>query len=450
MHRILDKDIDNSPELRQHLPSINDVYLIRQKNKAIMWFLWLSVLFVVIMFLPWTQNIRANGKVTALRPENRPQELNAFIPGRIVKWYVKEGDYVYKGDTLVQMAEVKTEYLDPNLTDQVGKQIVAKNLSAEAYRNKADAALVQMNAMREARDLKLSSIDNKIVQQRLKISSDSADLAAAENALLAYTRQIDAAQKMLDEGAMSMVEFEKRRVNYQNGKAKVNSLDNKLNQSKQELLNLKINRNEVVQDYSEKLAKTDGERYASISSATSTEADIAKLENQLSNYAVRRDFLYLLAPQSGQVTKAKKAGIGEIIKEGDMIIEIVPEINEKAVELYIKPMDLPLISVGQDIRFIFDGFPAIVFSGWPNSSYGTFGGQVAAIESNTDANGLFKILVVPDPEEGEWPEMLKIGGGARGIALLKDVPVYYELWRNINGFPPEYYQFKPDETKAKK
>jgi hypothetical protein len=44
-----------------------------------------------------------------------------------------------------------------------------------------------------------------------------------------------------------------------------------------------------------------------------------------------------------------------------------------------------------------------------------------------------------------------MGGGANGIALLKDVPIGYELWRNINGFPPEYY--KPaagDDLKAQK
>ncbi|MGR3810206.1 HlyD family secretion protein [Jiulongibacter sp. NS-SX5] len=450
MKRLLECDIDNSESLRRTFPSINEVYLLEQKNKVIRWFAWFGLLFVAVMFLPWTQNIRANGKVTTLRPENRPQELNAFIPGKIEKWYVKEGDLVERGDTLLRMSEVKTDYLDPNLINQVQKQVIAKRQSADAYLNKADAALDQLKALREGQRLKLNSIDNKITQQQLKIASDSADLSAATNAQIAYERQFSAAQKMLEEGAISMVDFEKRRISVREGAAKVTSLQNKLNQSRQELLNLKINRNETIQEYNEKIAKTEGERFASISSATSTESDIAKLENQLSNYAVRRDFLYIVAPQSGQITSAKKAGIGENVKEGEMLVQIVPEVMEKAVELFIKPMDLPLISLGQEIRFIFDGFPAIVFNGWPNSSYGTFGGKVAAIESNTGANGLFKILVVPDQEEGQWPDMLKIGGGARGIALLKDVPIYYELWRNINGFPPEYYQFEADDKKTKK
>ena len=40
--------------------------------------------------------------------------------------------------------------------------------------------------------------------------------------------------------------------------------------------------------------------------------------------------------------------------------------------------------------------------------------------------------------------------GAQGMALLKDVPVWYELWRNINGFPPEYYKASAEASKEKK
>jgi hypothetical protein len=121
---------------------------------------------------------------------------------------------------------------------------------------------------------------------------------------------------------------------------------------------------------------------------------------------------------------------------------IVPMQSNYAVEMFVRPVDLPLVSIGQPVRFLFDGFPAIVFSGWPNSSYGTFGGRIVAYESSISPNGLFRVLVTEDPNDRKWPEQLKMGSGAQGIALLKDVPVWYELWRNINGFPPDYYKLK--------
>ena len=60
------------------------------------------------------------------------------------------------------------------------------------------------------------------------------------------------------------------------------------------------------------------------------------------------------------------------------------------------------------------------------------------------------MVVVPDPKEKLWPEYLTLGTGAQGIALLNDVQVWYELWRNVNGFPPDFYTMKnesPHESK---
>ena len=134
-----------------------------------------------------------------------------------------------------------------------------------------------------------------------------------------------------------------------------------------------------------------------------------------------------------------------MVKEGEMIVEIVPAGKQLAVELFVEPMDLPLINTGQKVRFVFDGFPAIVFSGWPSNSFGTFGGKVVAVETAAGNEGMFRVLVTEDTTDKPWPAQLRIGGGANGIALLKNVPIYYELWRNINGFPPEYYSVKEEK-----
>jgi hypothetical protein len=118
--------------------------------------------------------------------------------------------------------------------------------------------------------------------------------------------------------------------------------------------------------------------------------------------------------------------------------------------MFVEPNDLVLIDTGQNVRFIFDGFPAVVFSGWPEANYGSFSGKVIAVETNRSTNGLFRLLVVEDKSDRPWPKDLKMGTGAVGFALLKDVPVWYELWRNINGFPPEYYKASKDTKSESK
>ena len=96
--------------------------------------------------------------------------------------------------------------------------------------------------------------------------------------------------------------------------------------------------------------------------------------------------------------------------------------------------------LGEKVRIQFDGWPAIVFSGWPNVSYGTYGGKVVAIENFISDNNKYRVLIAPDEEDHDWPEAIRIGSGAYTMALLNDVPIWFELWRNLNGFPPNYYQ----------
>lgn len=449
MNNFINIDIESQAD-KSELQSFKKVYRIEKKGQVKKWLWGMLILLVLILFLPWTQNIRAKGAVTTLRQEQRPQELNTIIAGRTLKWYVKEGDFVKEGDTILQLGEVKVDYFDPLLLARTKQQIDAKQQSIEGYKSKAGTAETQSTALLQGQVLKLQSLDNKILQQKLKVVSDSTDIIAVTNELNAYKRQIEAAKIMLDSGAISLTEFEKRRVNFQNGSAKKISADNKFAQSKQELINLRIEKNSTVQEYIDKISKAEGDKFSSLSTAASTEADVSKLQNLYASYDARNKLYYILAPQNGQITKAKKAGIGEMMKEGDMIVEIVPTNIQYAVELFVEPMDLPLIAMGQKVRFVFDGFPAIVFSGWPQNSYGTFGGIVAAVETSVSDNGKFRVLVAEDPSDKKWPTLLRMGGGANGIALLKNVPIYYELWRNINGFPPDYYKAVPTIKPQKK
>jgi multidrug efflux pump subunit AcrA (membrane-fusion protein) len=438
MNRYLYENIEDSLN-SDGLEAKRSIYRIAKKTRLGKWFFGFLGLLFLLGFLPWTQNIRSNGYVTTVNQQDRPQEINAIIPGKLEKWFVKEGDFVKKGDIIVQLGEVKVEYFDPLLFERTKQQILAKNQSKMAYDQKANTSNDQIAALNNARNFKIQSLDNKISQQRLKIISDSIDLQANMNALQAYQRQFVAAKVLLDSGAISLTEFEKRRVLLQDSKAKQISFENKFNQNKQELLNLKIEKNGITQEYLDKISKAEGERYGSVSNALNSSAEVFKLENQLANYDARQQLFMVKATQDGQIVNAKKAGIGEMIKEGEMIVEIVPNNTNKAIELFIEPVDLPLVNVGQNVRFVFDGFPAILFSGWPSGSYGTFAGQVSAIEGSASKNGKFRILVVESKKDKPWPKSLKIGGGANGIALLKDVPIFYELWRNINGFPPDFY-----------
>jgi multidrug resistance efflux pump len=303
----------------------------------------------------------------------------------------------------------------------------------------------QIGAINSGLQLKLNQLLNKLNQLQLKVQADSAEAAAANNDFVIGYKQFNRQKAMYDSGLVSLTQLEIRNQQFQNAQAKKISAENKLANSKQDLTITRIEMSALQQENVEKVAKAQGEQFQSLTQIAIGQADIAKLENQYASYAIRNGMYYVLASQSGQIVKAQKAGIGEFVKEGEMIAEIVPDKIQYAVEMFVQPLDLPLLAIKQKVRFLFDGFPAIVFSGWPKASSGTFGGEIVAVENNVSVNGKFRVLVKEDVTDKPWPKELKIGAGAQGITLLKDVPVWYELWRNINGFPPDYY--KKDQTK---
>ncbi|MCX6317191.1 MAG: HlyD family efflux transporter periplasmic adaptor subunit [Bacteroidetes bacterium] len=429
------------------IQSYTRIYLHNRKSQVKKWFFGCVAVFIVFLFLPWTQNIRAKGTVTTLYQDQRPQEVNTVIGGQVIKWHVKEGDYIHKGDTLVQLSEVKVDYLDPNLLERTQEQLTGKKQSIEFYKSKAGVADLQINALNNGLQLKLNQLVNKISQLQLKVQADSAEVVAANNDYSIGNKQYQRQKAMYDSGLVSLTQLETRNQQMQNALAKKISAENKLANSKQDLTITRIEMSAIQQENMEKVAKAQGDQFQSLTQIAGGQADVAKLENQYSSYTIRNGMYFIIASQSGQVVRAQKAGIGEYVKEGEMIAQIVPDHIQYAVEMYVRPIDLPLINNGQKVRFQFDGFPAIVFSGWPRASTGTFGGLVAAVESNLSTNGKFRVLVKEDPADKPWPKELKIGAGAQGIALLKDVPVWYELWRNINGFPPDYYS-KDDAAKS--
>ncbi|MBP7923554.1 MAG: HlyD family efflux transporter periplasmic adaptor subunit [Saprospiraceae bacterium] len=347
------------------------------------------------------------------------------------------------------LSEIKEEYLDPNLINRTQSQLDNKKTGIEFYQGKINTTQKQIENLMQAKKLKIEQLKNKLQQLKNKLEGETAELQANENETKLLKDQYDRQLKMFEQGLVSQTQLQQRNIQYQNAFSKKVVTENKLSQTQQEIINIRVEQNGIEQEYTEKINKAEGDNYQNKSQIANTQAEVAKLENQVSNYTIRNQMYVVLAPQNGQIVQANKAGLGEILKEGEPICSIVPERVNYAVEMYIRPMDLPLVNIGQKVRFMFDGFPAIIFSGWPQSSYGTFSGKVVSFENTIGKNGFYRVLIAEDESIKKWPEQLRIGTGAQSILLLKNVPIWYEIWRNINGFPPDFYEnnSKSDRTK---
>ncbi|GAB4417217.1 MAG: biotin/lipoyl-binding protein [Bacteroidia bacterium] len=438
MLNISDNPVDEKV-LNQTYKAFDAVWSPGIIRRTAYWLLGIFGLFILTLFVPWTQNIRGSGRLTALQPNQRPQTIHSTIDGRIERWYVNEGDSVQPGDTIVFLSEIKDDYFDPALLERTSIQLRAKEASISAYGSKIVALENQIRATEAERELKLSQAENKVLQARFKVQADSIDLIAAQINYQIAEVQFARWDTLYKENIKSRTDWEDKRNKLQESQAKLVSQDNKLSIARNELRNAQLELSQIRSEYAAKIAKTQSEQQSARSEQYTSEAEVAKLRNQLSNYEQRVSFRYITAPQSGFINKALKPGVGETVKAGEAVVSITPLNFQLAAEIYVRPVDLPLARKGAHVRLEFDGWPAIVFSGWPNTSFGTFGGLIYAVETDISENGLYRILIEPDPNDEPWPHLIRNGAGVRGFALLHDVPLWYELWRQLNGFPPDFY-----------
>lgn len=194
------------------------------------------------------------------------------------------------------------------------------------------------------------------------------------------------------------------------------------------------------------LAKLEYNKF--LAEVAAKEKDLADIQSKLSRQAMQQ----VVAPRSGQVMRIHFPQGGAVVKEGDTLVTLAPETENLVVELFVDGNDLPLLSVGRIVRLQFEGWPAIQFSGWPSVAVGTFGGVIKTIDQSDSGNGKFRILVEPDILDTAWPArpILRQGVRAKGWILLDTVPLWYELWRRFNGFPPSLGAIKKHYGKENK
>ena len=432
------------------LKSLHRVEQKKSSHKLLKVIYAFFIILFLILFLPWTQNIRSKGSLTTLRPEQKPQTINTIIPGRIEKWFVKDGDIVKKGDTILFLSEVKNDYLDTNLVGRTQKQLKTKELSVVSYTDKIQSLDNRIDALIESAGLKLQQAKIKLTQANLKLKSDSIEYQTTQINLKVAEDQYERTEKLYKDGLKSKTDLEARKVAMQLAEANKIGSQQKFLQSKNDIIDARVELNSIQAKYRDEVSKAESDKFTALSSMYDAEVDVTKMQGQLVNYSVRNGMYYILAPQDGVVTAVLSGGIGETVKEGQAIATIMPKNYDLAIEMYVRPVDLPLVQKGQKVRIQFDGWPAVVFSGWPSSSFGTFGGEVFAIDNFASPDGTFRVLVAPDKNDRKWPEQLRVGGGSNSMLLLNNVPVGYEFWRQINGFPPDFYQKKNTDIKAKK
>ena len=155
----------------------------------------------------------------------------------------------------------------------------------------------------------------------------------------------------------------------------------------------------------------------------------------------------VVAPRDGTIIRLNAGDTATFVREGQSIATFLPDEVTRAVEIYVDGRDIGLVYPGRKVRLQFEGWPVVQFSGWPSVAIGTFGGEVVFVDPSAQVSGRFRVMIIEDPNDSPWPDeaFIRFGAQARGWVLLDTVRLGYELWRQLNNFPPN---FNPDAQQS--
>jgi len=420
--------------VRQRGTSSFSALQLVQSPRALRTFVRVLMALVVVAALalfvvPWQQNVTGVGGVVAFDPFDRIQTIAAPVSGRVERAWVIEGSRVEKGDRLLEIVDN-----DPSILRRLEEQRAALRAQLQAAREKVRVFRLQVEALREAQGLAVEAASRQVEVARAEVRSAQHGFEAARAVEEQARANFERHRELVEEGLVSDLEFEVTERVYKEAKARVEQAREALEAARQD-----------EQARLADLGRARSENQARIESARSREqsarAETSSLEERLSELEVRisrQNTQLLTAPRDGTVFRLYASPGAELVKAGDPLLQLIPDTESRAVELWVDGNDVPLISEGRHVRLQFEGWPAVQFSGWPAVAVGTFGGEVALVDPSDDGAGRFRLLVVPDPQGEPWPEptYLRQGVRARGFVLLDRVSMGYELWRQANGFPP--------------
>ncbi len=418
----------DSPSRLSALSVAHTPRLISSLARAAVWLFLLTPL--ALLLTPWQQNITGTGRVTAFAPLERQQNIDAPVSGRIVQWLAKEGSKVKAGDVLLEIADV-----DPDLLKRMGQQREAAAAKLVAKEDELSSYRLQIDNLIATRDLQVATAQFRLdVAHQRAIAANEA-IASARATLETASIQSERLQRLLIDGLVSKrdVEIAQRDGivalrNLNSGQAALSGGLAEQRATETEIGRIRADAQARIDSASAAANKTQSELEDSRTSLLKSEVDLSRQQSQV-----------VKAPRDGSVLRLLVNPQSDIVKQGDPLLVLVPDPDVKAVELWVDGNDAVLIMPGRHTRLQFEGWPALQFAGWPEVAVGTFGGTVAFVDATDDGKGKFRVLIIPDKTDQPWPaeRFLRQGVRVKGWILLNRVTMVYELWRQLNAFPPQ-------------
>ncbi|MBI5776594.1 MAG: HlyD family efflux transporter periplasmic adaptor subunit [Nitrospirae bacterium] len=429
-----------------HLKSWEQVQIPPYLRRYGWWAIRILVMgFLLLMFLPWTQTITTTGQLSAYSPYERPQDIEAQIQARLKKWHVFEGVRVKQGELILELEDIDPNFMAPELLSLLDQQKVALEMQRKAALDRAAQLEKRIGEMENLVKAAVPSAEARVRESENRVRAAEQRIIAAKVAYDTAELNVDRHRQLATQGLVSQRELEVTIQSAIGSKAELKAAEALLKEAQQNMRGLSFGKDQISADVIQQLLHAEAMRAEALALAATAADQLASISLRLSNATQRRIYSRVVAPIDGTVVKMAQVGAGETVRQGEKLVRISPTSADKAAELVAEGLDAPLLNPGRKVRLLFYGIPAIPLPAWPELMAGTFGGVIKVVDQVDDGKGNFRFWVVPDPDDRPWPEQSHVRQGTKvmGWVILNRVPLWYELWRRFNLFPPDYQEGPP-------
>lgn len=442
------EQIDNASFRRPDNIGMQSLDSLKSTNSlrfvALLLLLLLLIFVLCLYFVPWQQSVTGYGQVIIFSPMERPQNIEAQIPGRIVKWNIVEGQAVKAGEVIAELEDLDSKFLNQEQASRLKSQRGFMEGGITEANSRQSALSAQLKDLENSRSMAIPAAEQRARQAEDGVRQAEQNVTQARQSVTTTELNLKRLKELYEKGLRSKRDLELSELEIVTARTRLESNNAALEVARKSVLVAQLDKARLVNDTSAQLNGIRASQASVRETIAKSNSDIQKITIDLGNVQQRAKQTIVRASRAGKVVRVIKGGSGETVKSGEVLALLSPDSEDQAVELFLTDYDVPLISVGRQVRLNFAGWPAVQFVGWPSIAVGTFAGRVKVIDAVDDGKNRFRVIITPDEElirsgtEVPWPklDLLRPGAEVNGWVMLDTVSLGFELWRQFNAFPP--------------
>jgi len=365
---------------------------INPVGRAILWIVFAVITFGLLwlFFAKIDIVVSARGKVI---PTGEIKVLQPIETGVISKINIKEGDFVKKGQVLMQIdpsvtennLEVKEKDLDvinlqvKRIEALINNKSLFLNSTLQEAKEEEKLYLVQKDSLDEG----ISRYEMKLFQTKSQYQSALADKTRVSQLLSKDKKRLVKLKSVLD--IIARKDYEELQTNVLNLQQQVNMANYKVDESKKHI-------NEIQEEKASFISQFKDTKYQEL---LSLKKEHRSLESEINAIKFQNQKQSIISPTDGYIAKMMINTIGGVVTPAEKLISIVPK-------------DAPLIVkvnvLNQDIGFIKeDMISKIKIDTFSFQKYGFFEGKIINVGNfsveDEKLGPIYEVKIQPNGEK---------------------------------------------------